>query len=114
MRGVRPQGMEIPPSISNLVLLAALAGIWGFSCGVCERFLLAPRRRLSRIGPAYFPGMALALFAGAIVVGADGSRFLLAIWMAVVFFLVGSLPALACFHLSRWILRTRFSNETNS
>jgi hypothetical protein len=106
-------------SPSNALLLAVLAGAlaaaWGLGCGVFERLLLAARRRLSAAGPAYLPTMMLALLAGCASVVSEGRvRFIFALLMAGLFFVIGAVPALAVFHLSRRIFRTRFSDETKS
>ncbi len=101
---------------SNMIWLSAVAGAlaaaWGFGCGLFERFLLAPRHRLSAAGPAYLPGMLLALLAGSwAAVGDNRVRLIFGLLIAGVFFLIGAVPALGVFHLSRWLLRTHFVNE---
>jgi hypothetical protein len=103
-----------PPNGVSLAITAAMLSMaWGFICGVWERFLLAPHRRFSAVGPAYFPAMVLALLAGCcFLFGEDRIRFFFALLMAGAFFLVGAVSALAAFHLSRWIFRTRFLDET--
>ena len=104
---------------SNDMTLAALAAlcacVWGLVCGVFERVFLAPRRRLSSLGPAYAPAMTLAVFGGCMyLTDQHGMRFFIALLMAALYFLLGALPALATFYVSRWILRTRFSDDTKS
>ncbi len=92
-----------------------LAALWGLVCGSFERLLLAPRRRLSSVGPAYLPAMFLALLAGAFVAtDKDRPGFLYALLMAAIYFFAGAAPALATFHLSRRILRTRFSGQNKT
>lgn len=100
----------------NVMTLAKLAipfaAIWGLVCGIFERLVLAPQRRLSLVGPAYLPGMAFALLAGcSFAVDVQRIRFLFALLMAVVFFIAGAAPALAVFRLSRWMFRTRFADR---
>ena len=104
------------PHFSSESLLIALSifvsAAWGLGCGICERLLLAPRRRFSLFGPSYVPAMVFALLAGCyFLTGEQGVRFFFALLMAAVFFGVGALPALAAFQFARWILRTRFSGE---
>ena len=97
---------------SVIVLALVCAALWGVGCGICERVLLAPRRRFSTCGPAYAPSMILALFGGcSALAGPDGVRFLFALLMAVLFFAFGAIPALATFYLSRRVLHTRFCDE---
>jgi hypothetical protein len=101
--------------LSATALVIALAAAWGLACAAFERLLLAPRHRLSSIGPAYLPSMTLALFAGVcFLIGDHEIRFSFAVLMAGVFFVIGALPALAAFHLSRRIFRTRFLIETKN
>lgn len=114
---VRPLDMTMfSSSDSSLVMLAILvASAWGCVCAICEKVLLAPRRRFSWMGPAYGPAMACALFAGIFsVTGPDGVHFLFAMMMAALFFVIAALPSLGTFHLLRWGLRTRFSDESKS
>jgi hypothetical protein len=100
--------MELPP-LYEVVFGTAIAAVWGVACGIYERLLLVPRRRLSAVGPAYFPAMIFAFLAGySFLIREERIRFFFALLMATVFFVVGALPALAAFHLSRWIFRTRF------
>jgi hypothetical protein len=103
------------PNDSLIGLAMIVAAGWGFACGVCERVLLAPRRRLSSLGPAYAPAMIMAFFAAWFsLVREERVRCFFAMVMGVVFFVIGALLPLATFYLSRWILRTRFSDEANS
>jgi hypothetical protein len=98
--------------ISLSVVAGALAAGWGLGCGLFERVFLAPRHRLSAAGPAYLPAMLLALLAGSwSAVGVDRVRLIFGVLIAAVFFLIGAVPALGAFHLSRWLLRTRFADE---
>ena len=98
-----------------LVLGTAFSAAWGLACGAFERLLLAPRHRLSAFGPAYAPSMTLAFLAGGLfLISEERVRFLFAVFMAGAFFILGALPAFASFHLSRWLFRTTFSNETKS
>lgn len=91
----------------------ALAAAWGLVCGLFERFLMAPRRHLSSVGPAYFPAMLLAFLACMFyLTDKNGVRFPFALLMGVAYFVMGAAPALATFHLSRLILRTRSSDQT--
>jgi hypothetical protein len=56
--------------------------------------------------------MLWALFGGcSALVAPDGVRFLFALLMAVLFFLLGARPALTTFYLSRRVLHTRFCDE---
>lgn len=89
----------------------SFAVFWGLVCGVFERLVLAPRRQLALVSPAYVPGMIFAFIAGVVFLF-DGlkmgdARLFLAPVMAVAFFVVGAVPAIVMFRLSRWILRTR-------
>jgi hypothetical protein len=102
-------------SSSDYLLIALAVGcpaVWGVACGIYERVLLAPRRRLSSFGAAYAPSMLLALCGGWFaLIGPDGVRFFFALLMAALFFMLGTLPTMAMFYLSRWILHTRFADE---
>jgi hypothetical protein len=97
-------------SISHVeIYLAALAAaVWGFGCGAFERIVLAPRRRLTALGPAYGPAMILALLAGALCVTSEGCSFRFALLMAGLFFGIGALAAFASFHFARLVLRTPY------
>ncbi len=88
------------------------ACLWGLACGLFERVFLAPRRRLSAFGPSYAPAMILAFFGGCLSLIDDNKvRFLFALLMASACFMLGALPAWVAFRASRWILKTRFSND---
>jgi hypothetical protein len=96
---------------SQLVMLAiVLAAGWGLLCGIYERMILAPRRQLSAIAPAYFPAMTFALAAGCASVTRRETIFFAPLMVAG-FFLVGAVPAVGLFLASRWVLRTRFERN---
>jgi hypothetical protein len=93
----------------QIVLGAVLASVWGVGCGVFERMVMAPRRHFSATSAAYAPAMTLCLVAGAVSVTTQGRSLISAIAMAGIFFGIGFLPAVACFHFVRLVLRTNFS-----
>jgi hypothetical protein len=99
-----------PQTSSEWLLLAAmLSASWGGLCGVFERVLLAPRHRLSAMGPAYAPSMLLMAVGFGWAVDTDGNiRLFRGIFAAALLFVIGALPAFIAFHLVRRVLRTRF------